>query len=104
MFTTTSKGSVDVKLIQEKDFNILDENYNQPSTFYIVDPGKTKDNCNPPDFFQGQVIIVASPDEGHWGGEESIAVVLFYQYSSLHRLEFVGIVVFQPIYEIQSHR
>ena len=68
MFTRTSKGSVDVKLIQEKDFNILDENINQTSTYYIVDPGNTKDNYNPPDFFQGQVIIVASPDEGHWGG------------------------------------
>ena len=39
MFTPTSEGSVDVKVIQEKDFNILDENINQTSTYYIVDPG-----------------------------------------------------------------
>ena len=68
MFTRTSEGSVDVKVIQEKDFNILDENINQPSTYYIVDPGQTKDDCNPPTNFQGKVIIVASPDAGHWGG------------------------------------
>jgi Retrotransposon hot spot protein len=70
MFTRTTEGSVDVKVIQEKDFNILDENINQTSTYYIVDPGNTKDDCNPPANFIGKVIIVASPDEGHWGVSE----------------------------------
>ena len=54
--------------IREKDFDILDENINQPSTYYIVDPGNTKDDCNPPVEFLGKVIIVTSPDDGHWGG------------------------------------
>ena len=40
------------------------------STFYIVDPGKTKDSCDLDDLFQPKLMIVASPDEGHWGGSE----------------------------------
>lgn len=36
-------------------------------TYYIVDPGQTKENCNPEGGVMGRVIIVASPDERHWG-------------------------------------
>jgi hypothetical protein len=40
-------------------------------TYYIVDPGKTKkDSCEPEDDFKPKTIIVASPDEMHWGGSE----------------------------------
>jgi hypothetical protein len=38
------------------------------STYYIVDPGFTKDNCNPGAMFQPKVVIVSSPDDRHWGG------------------------------------
>jgi len=37
-------------------------------TYYIVDPGKTKTSCDPGPFVVCRVIIVASPDERHWGG------------------------------------
>lgn len=37
-------------------------------TYYVVDAGKTKDNCSPGPFVVCRVIIVASPDEQHWGG------------------------------------
>jgi hypothetical protein len=37
-------------------------------TYYLVDPGKTKTSCNPGPFVLARVIIVASPDERHWGG------------------------------------
>jgi hypothetical protein len=40
------------------------------STFYIVDPGDSKTSCNPPTDFRPKVIIVASPDPGHWGERE----------------------------------
>jgi hypothetical protein len=40
----------------------------QSSTYYIVDPGKTKDNCDPDASFRPSVIVVAAPDERHWGG------------------------------------
>jgi hypothetical protein len=37
------------------------------STYYIVDPGYTEDSCNPDASFEPSVIIVASPDDRHWG-------------------------------------
>ncbi len=72
MFTHTSEGLTDVKVFRENDFDRYDENINQLSTYYIVDPGKTKDDCNLPDDFRGKVIIVASPDERHWGASEFV--------------------------------
>jgi hypothetical protein len=41
-----------------------------PSTYYIVDPGKFKGSCDPDDDFLPKVIIVASPDSKHWGGSD----------------------------------
>jgi hypothetical protein len=41
-----------------------------PSTYYIVDPGETKDSCNPPGDFLPKYILIASPDERHWGESE----------------------------------
>jgi hypothetical protein len=35
---------------------------------YIVDPGDTKDDCNPGYALAARVIIVASADSKHWGG------------------------------------
>jgi hypothetical protein len=38
------------------------------STFYIVDPGDTQSvDCNPTASVRARVIIVTSPDWGHWG-------------------------------------
>jgi hypothetical protein len=37
-------------------------------TYYIVDPEKTKDNCDPSNTFAPKVMFVTSPDKGHWGG------------------------------------
>lgn len=42
---------------------------NKPDTYYVVDPGNTTDNCNPPAAFRPKVIIVAAPDARHWGGD-----------------------------------
>jgi hypothetical protein len=42
------------------------------STYYIVDPGKTKDDCCPDSNFKPKVILVTSPDERHWGESEFI--------------------------------
>lgn len=39
-----------------------------PETYFIVDPGQTKTNCNPEGDVAARVVIVASPDERHWGG------------------------------------
>jgi hypothetical protein len=45
---------------------------NDPATYYIVDPGKSKNDCNPRTDFLPKVILVASPDSRHWGGSEFI--------------------------------
>jgi len=37
-------------------------------TYFIIDPGVTKTNCNPDPDVKAKVLIVASPDERHWGG------------------------------------
>lgn len=39
-------------------------------TYYIIDPGKTKVNCNPNPNVKARVVIVASPDDRHWGGND----------------------------------
>jgi hypothetical protein len=39
------------------------------ATYYIVDPGNTNDGCQQDLTFMPKLIIVASPDERHWGGE-----------------------------------
>jgi hypothetical protein len=70
IFTPQSmiKDKVSVDVIQEDQFKILD--INKSTVYYVVDPGRTKDNCDLDDKFQGKVIIVASPDERHWGESE----------------------------------
>lgn len=39
-------------------------------TFHIVDPGKTKDDCDVSTAIHPKVLIVASLDRRHWGGRE----------------------------------
>lgn len=39
----------------------------EKSTYYIVDPGGTKSNCNRGKDFVAKVIIVASPKDNNWG-------------------------------------
>jgi hypothetical protein len=41
------------------------------SSYFIVDPGKTKDSCDPEDTFKPKVIIVSSPESKHWGGSSA---------------------------------
>jgi hypothetical protein len=71
---TSSTGSssrdgttrVDVRTIKEQEFRT--KSISDPSTYYVVDPGQTKDTCDPSNlYFQGKVIILASPYEEHWG-------------------------------------
>ena len=48
------------------DFPSLEE----PSAYYVVDPGKSKVSCDPKEDFEARVIIISSPNVRHWGGEE----------------------------------
>jgi hypothetical protein len=42
------------------------------STYFVVDPGHTNDDCVPECTFQARVILVSSPDERHWGESQFI--------------------------------
>lgn len=69
-FVPQSDGSVATTLFPEEmkpeDIpSLLD-----PKTYYIVDPDMTKDSCNPSSIVKANVIINASPDSRHWGGNE----------------------------------
>ena len=39
-------------------------------TYFIVDPGQTKDDCAPTESFEPKFILVTSPDSRHWGDNE----------------------------------
>ena len=41
-----------------------------PNTFFVIDPQKTKDSCDPSAKVKARVIINASPDMRHWGENE----------------------------------
>ena len=96
MFTPRMNSSgevVDVKVIEEKDFLYWDTNFNQPSIYYVVDPGKTKEfNCNLDDDFHGKVVIVASPDNRHWGESD------FLKY----RGKTKGLFMFLPVWTLNE--
>jgi energy-coupling factor transporter ATP-binding protein EcfA2 len=80
------------------NMDVLDENnfkrkhYNTPSTYYVVDPGKTKVTCDLGDTFKGKVIIVASPDSRHWGESE------FFK----HRDDIGGIFLVYPVWSLDE--
>jgi hypothetical protein len=61
---------IDVRVIQESNFKKREKSIHNESTYYVVDPERTKDTCDPDKDYKGNVIIVASPDEGHWGASE----------------------------------
>jgi hypothetical protein len=73
-FTYTFKPSIingtleiDVKVTKEYEWVKFYDDFNKPTTYYIIDLGETKDSCDLGSGYRGNVIIVASPDERHWG-------------------------------------
>ena len=58
---------VDVKVIEENKFSCWARNINREDIYYVVDPSESTDNCNLGMRYLGKKIIVASPNEGHWG-------------------------------------
>ena len=88
-----STAEIDVNVVREKDFDYFEEQYNNPSIYYVIDPGQTSDNCAPPGNYDGKVIIVTSPDEKHWGGSNFLkdrqgasGIFLFYPVWTLHEI------------------
>ena len=67
-FTPQEEGQIDVELIPEKTSPSEIPSLYDPETYYVVDPGKTKTSCDPAPMVAARVIIIASPDDRHWGG------------------------------------
>ena len=74
--TTTTTGAPNMNPIVEYKYNVIPGEtpinkipfLRDCETYLIVDPGDTKDSCDPPGEVKAKVIILASPDENHWGG------------------------------------
>jgi hypothetical protein len=62
------------------------------STYYVVDPGPTFDDCCPDDTFQAKSILVSSPDERHWGKS---------QFTNLRGRVF-GVFKYYPLWSLQE--
>jgi hypothetical protein len=65
-FNSSITAKVYREYLGEDDILSLQEQ----STYYIVDPGETKDSCDPPVDFLPKYILITSPDERHWGESE----------------------------------
>jgi hypothetical protein len=64
------------------------------TTYYIVDPGEMTDSCSRPADFKPKIIIMASPNERHWGQSTKFVkrqvkvdgFLMFYPMGSLKQL------------------
>lgn len=67
------------------------------STYYVVDPGATRSNCNPFLHFKPKVVIVASPNDCYWNAaqfskssrsrKKGKNIKVFFKYFPLWRLQ-----------------
>jgi hypothetical protein len=58
---------VQVQLFPESTKKSTIDALYDPETYFIVDPGQTEANCDPEGDVYARVVMVASPDERHWG-------------------------------------
>jgi hypothetical protein len=65
-----ASSTIKTKVYHEDNGEEVIASLMDPSTYYVVDPGMTKCNCCPETDFKPKVIIIASPDERHWGESE----------------------------------
>jgi hypothetical protein len=69
-FVKQEDGTITARIYpEEKDIDSIPV-LKKESTYYIIDPRKTTDSCDPGDEFEGKVIIPSSPNSRHWGNQE----------------------------------
>jgi hypothetical protein len=85
-------GTIASNVYPEQNWETTIRSLKDPSTYYIVDPGKFNGSCDPDDDFLPKVIIVASPDSKHWGGSE------FYKTRDGGK----GVLKFFPVWELNE--
>lgn len=66
-FVPKSDGRVTTNVYPETIQKCFIPSLELPSSYYIVDPGRTRDSCSPGSLFQAKFILVPSPCSGHWG-------------------------------------
>ena len=75
----------------EKDTDLKNiESLDEPSTYYVVDPGETKNSGNPMAGFMPRVIIISSLDDKHWGRGEF----------QMHRAKKTGVFRYYPLWTL----
>jgi hypothetical protein len=77
----------DVKSLSQKE---------KPPNYYVVDPYKTKDNCDIEDAnkaFTGKFILVSSPDSCHWGGSE---------FEKAEKTSRQGVFLYFPLWDLDE--
>jgi hypothetical protein len=68
----------------------------KPPNYYIVDPYKTKDNCDIDDedgSFKGRFVLVSSPDSCHWGGSE---------FEKVEETSGQGVFLYFPLWDLDE--
>jgi hypothetical protein len=66
-FVPTTAGTFTAEVYPEKTRRCLIPSLALSSTYYIVDPGRTHDSCDPPLCFKPKVLILAPLRSRHWG-------------------------------------
>jgi hypothetical protein len=101
-------GRYEVKVYRESVPYFAIPSLRLATTYFIVDPGRTKDDCNPVPSFLPKVIIVASPDSGHWGDMEftkyrvgGSGTFRHYPVWSLEELRAARPIVFPGLTEVE---
>ena len=87
-----SSTTITVNVYPETLRNSQVDSLLDPMTYYVVDPGKTKDNCDPNTDLKAKVIVVTSPDERHWGESEF----------AKQRGSVLGIFKFFPLWSLEA--
>jgi hypothetical protein len=66
---TCNTTTIDVRTIKERDFfENTPDSLDDPSMYYVIDPGQTKDSCDCyAPLYNSKVIILAAPFVDHWG-------------------------------------
>jgi hypothetical protein len=85
-------GRFEVKVYPESVDPVVIPSLEHATTYFIVDPGATIDDCNVSPRYSHKVIIVASPDSRHWGHKE------FWNY----RDGGEGVFVYYPVWPLEE--
>jgi hypothetical protein len=80
---------------ESADFSIL-PTMDDPEAYLLLDCGKTKDSCDWSESIRAKLVINASPDSSHWGGNE------FAKQRIVGRATDGGVFLYAPSYTLSE--